>query len=245
MVWALPRSGMKLSVPYVGMQIVHPCTETLCMTANDCPGDIDIYNDIVPSDWRVNQPLWSVSTPRNPSNWSVWSICLWNFPKNKEVPVYVVRGEAGDDTTRTLHRNLLLPIGSLPLDETDAPDTVDNVHVVEEDTVTNTVMNSPDTGTDEVDTSGEEDYTLVATESPFPDDCTGGDEHIHGDSVEQSPLLAVLTDPPATPVLVDVDEHVQIGIAYSDVLSNDETPVLLPHVERPVPAPRRSSRIKA
>ena len=140
---------------------------------------------------------------------------------------------------------MLLPIGSLPLDETDAPDTVDNVHVVEEDTVTNTVMNSPDTGTDEVDTSGEEDYTLVATESPFPDDCTGGDEHIHGDSVEQSPLLAVLTDPPATPVLVDVDEHVQIGIAYSDVLSNDETPVLLPHVERPVPAPRRSSRIKA
>jgi len=64
-----------------GMQIVHPCTETLCMTANDCPGDIDIYNDIVPSDWRVNQPLWSVSTPRNPSNWSVWSTCLWNFPK--------------------------------------------------------------------------------------------------------------------------------------------------------------------
>ncbi|KAK2155258.1 hypothetical protein LSH36_244g00012 [Paralvinella palmiformis] len=118
---------------------------------------------------------------------------------------------------------------SLPVDETDVPGTVDNVQVCDR-YVTNTTMNSLDTGTDEVDTSDEEDYTLEATESPLPDDCTGGAEHVHGDTVEQSPLVSVLIDHPATPVHVenvDMDEPVHIGV-YMDVLSDDETPVETP-----------------
>jgi len=43
---------------------------------------------------------------------------------NQEVLVYIVRREAGNDITITLHLNLLLPIGSLPPDETDVPSTM-------------------------------------------------------------------------------------------------------------------------
>ncbi|KAK2154106.1 hypothetical protein LSH36_276g01035 [Paralvinella palmiformis] len=94
-----------------------------------------------------------------------------------------------------------------------------------------------------VDTSDEEDYTLVATESPLPDDCTGGAEHVHGNTVDQSSLVSVLIDPPTIQVLVenvDVGEPVQIGAADADVLSDVETPIRLPHIEIPVPAPRRT-----
>jgi len=78
------------------------------------------------------------------------------------------------------------------------------------------------------------------------DDWTGGAEHVHGDTVEQS-LVSVLTDSPATLLLVenvDVDEPVYIGAAYTDERSDDKTPIGLAHVETPVPAPRCSSRIK-
>jgi len=166
---------------------------------------------------------------------------------NQEVPVYVVRREAGGDTTRTLHRNLLLPIGSLPLDETDVSDTADSMQLVEEDTAVNTAGNSVDTVTDEVDTSDDEHYELVATESLSIDDCTGRADQVQGDTAEPLPLASVLTDLPAAPVLVehtDVDDPVQTDVTDTDVVSDDETLIKSPHVQTPVPAPRRSSRIK-
>ena len=42
------------------------------------------------------------------------------------------------------------------------------------------------------------------TESPLADDCTGGAEHVHGDTVKQTPLVSVLTDPPTTPLLLKI-----------------------------------------
>ncbi|XP_046562870.1 uncharacterized protein LOC124271745 [Haliotis rubra] len=40
---------------------------------------------------------------------------------NPGIPVYMVQKENGEGKTRTLHRNLLLPIGSLPIPDASAP----------------------------------------------------------------------------------------------------------------------------
>ncbi|XP_063438199.1 uncharacterized protein LOC134719148 [Mytilus trossulus] len=42
---------------------------------------------------------------------------------NSEIPVFVVRKENGEGRKRTLHRNLLLPIGSVSMDEQEPEDT--------------------------------------------------------------------------------------------------------------------------
>ncbi|VDI63641.1 Hypothetical predicted protein [Mytilus galloprovincialis] len=41
----------------------------------------------------------------------------WNICQNNDIPVYVVQRENGEGKKKTLHRNLLLPIGFLPSDK--------------------------------------------------------------------------------------------------------------------------------
>ena len=95
------------------------------------------------------------------------------------------------------------PIGSLPLEEEADVSPSDDNYSRRYTTINTAILD------DAVDTSDEEGYILVTTESVFPDDHTGGAEILHGYTVERSPLASVLTDPPAASVLVehcDVDD---------------------------------------
>jgi len=161
---------------------------------------------------------------------------------NQEVPVYIVRKEMGDHSTRTLHRNLLLPIGSLPLDGTDIPATVDTV--VTAGDIGNSIEIEPeDTVSDEGDTSENDDYIFVVNEPDILEDQTSM-KVVNGDAVEQTPLAPILTAPLVETVVVPfVDAPVQPDIV--DPTVHGEQPIIVQsQTRKPVPAPRRSTRNK-
>ena len=170
---------------------------------------------------------------------------------NPEIPVYVVHREDKVGPKRTLHRNLLLPINQLPLRETStninrAPlDT--NVPISDPDNLQSDASSISESSDDEHDI--QDNFDVIQVLEQGDDTATTEDEP---DEVPGAVPDRQIVDPVPQPVIVDA-QHPADNVSDSESdTSNAEVqeaaapPVVLPvpDVARPVPAPRRSTRVK-
>ncbi|XP_067655385.1 uncharacterized protein [Haliotis asinina] len=176
---------------------------------------------------------------------------------NQDIPVFVVQRESGEGRKRTLHRNHLLPIGSVPVitennsipratkptprprktlnktveddnhedkeSEYDAPfffpTVAEDVTIISEDTVEESVATSETTGDD-----------LQSLE--VAGDASGGDDHVSDD--ENSSEVDPAKEQPSQNTEVEPEDSVR------DDLPHPAPPDTHP---QPIPAPRRTGRL--
>ncbi|XP_071078946.1 uncharacterized protein [Haliotis cracherodii] len=167
---------------------------------------------------------------------------------NQDIPVFVVQRESGEGRKRTLHRNHLLPIGSIPIftkasttpKPTPAPrskrpksldheDTEDSESVEEAPLIIPAVPDehtfiSGSTVEEDTSTSQTTGDDQVSTEADG--NASGGDNHVQVD--------------------MDVDctevEPEEIDTDQEDLSGGESPPVNPEVVQRPIPLPRRSGR---
>ena len=180
---------------------------------------------------------------------------------NAHVPVFMVEKEKGHGKARTLHRNLLLPIGSLPLPDTDPKKTTKSSDPVKSQTTTDhtegPLPSVDDSSSDEsvefehsewkVDSAGfsaTEDTEVVPTEDVLPEETAPVPNIVTvgpGDTLLEEELLPERGVSEEETVL-DEDDHV----GQVDRVPDDDRQPPMPVMERPppVPPPRRSLRTR-
>ena len=137
---------------------------------------------------------------------------------NGEIPVYVVQRENKVGPKRTLHRNLLLPIGFLPFEETSPSTVVSKKTVVQETTQSDITSDTSETEDEADDT--EQDYIIVNSVSGVQVD--NGQGNIQNINTQ--------------------DQGDVLGINPQEQVGTDEQSVIQEPIQVPTPAPRRSQR---
>ena len=158
---------------------------------------------------------------------------------NLEVPVYILGKENGEGPERTLHRNLLLPIGSLPLDSSssaegrhDSDADVGDNHPPNEVPAANTGNNDDDDDGDDDDESSLH-LALSTDDDDFDDVYAVVEEDVQND--QENPVVHTNPDETTEPVIADRPaQAAEPGEAEARVEANPTIDVM----------PRRSIRAK-
>jgi len=185
---------------------------------------------------------------------------------NQEVPVYIVGRENGEGAIRTLHRNLLLPISTLPIDDLQ-PHNNDLNNVLLEDNTEESVV-ADDVSNDEnlslhldTDSDTEDEYVMFevhdgsdgdlgTTQVAQDESVSDGDAQSDHDQDVPDMLVAESVPIEPEPVAVhtelaptDLVDEAQVQdipdmVVNQDVLAQGDDHFTIP----PIPAPRRSVR---
>ena len=133
---------------------------------------------------------------------------------NEDIPVFVVRKESGEGRKRTLHRNLLLPIGELPMTNTEKSEPKQPTKT-RNPTPEPVVQHQEE---QEDNQESDEDYEITTTNiEPEPESVTSSEAEDESESEHSSEQSSV-------------DEE------------EEQQEPLPPAAPPPVPAPRRSGR---
>ena len=166
---------------------------------------------------------------------------------NPDIPVYVVCREDKVGPKRTLHRNLLLPIGQLPR----SLPSIKRGHAVDahssDQSNPDADANSSAESSDE-ECSNEDGFDVIETIEQPVDTHNQVDAHVDYNVVTPD----VLAPDPATEPVIPVIEDPDVNSLDSDTSDVEVQEVEIqplaetraPEVQRPVPAQRRSSRNK-
>ena len=114
---------------------------------------------------------------------------------NTEIPVYVVQKESGEGPKRTLHRNLLLPLGFLSVDTQEGKSNIDPPTM---DTKEVTTDNEHLDNEAEVDNT-EEEVHVIYDQVEQVDDVSDQDEYVVSDTTEVDVDISNIEDNPANP----------------------------------------------
>lgn len=153
---------------------------------------------------------------------------------NQEVPVYIVGREDGEGASRTLHRNLLLPISTLPIDlESSDFDTKDDVALISEEQDATIVSDDVSDNLSlhlDTDSDSDDEYVIQVDNEVQMEAVVQDHESVLSDP---EPEAVPLSPEPTGPVGLN-NAHASPGMIVGDDL----------HVKRdkPVPVPRRSLR---
>ena len=183
---------------------------------------------------------------------------------NPEIPVYVIAKETNLSVTRTLHRNNLLPIGSLPIEESitlpidsnvdsfhdplvHSPVSILNDDIEENDNaVIGSVIEQPTPAIPvyDIELPIAESIKLpkVSNVDSFQDSLVQSHVSILNDDIEENDnavIGSVIKQPnPDVPV-----NDIELPILNDDIVENDNAVIgSNTKSSRPVPAPRRSKR---
>ena len=166
---------------------------------------------------------------------------------NPDIPVYVVCREDKVGPKRTLHRNLLLPIGQLPLSlpSIKRGHSVD-AHISDQNNPDADANSSAESSDEEC--SNEDGFDVIETIEQHVDTHNQVDEHVDS-NVATPEVLA--PDPAPEPVILGIEDP-DVNSLDSDTSDVEVQEVEIqppaetraPELQRPVPAQRRSSRNK-
>ena len=150
---------------------------------------------------------------------------------NSEIPVFVVQREDGSGPERILHRNLLLPIGQLPIssveEQQELSRSVDKVGQIPQPNEETMEQMTPEF-LDQEDTSDEEDIVLITqVKEDHPDG--NSESNVH----EETPQTAAQR----------AQEPQRVQQATPEE-AHEVLPTQAPVQERPIPQPRRSTRVR-
>ena len=169
--------------------------------------------------------------------------CIVVEQADPNIPVYVVQPETGSRGRRTLHRNHLLPIGSLPITNSE-----DNMST-EEQTTCKEISDGPKQSTDDassdddtpilIDDHGSIDLDILQQEIVDPvidPNKSLSDIATHDNIVKDAQPIAG-DEPPA---LDDEQDMPQANLSEAEVDDHDVLPPVLPEAD--LDLPRRSKR---
>lgn len=150
---------------------------------------------------------------------------------NQEVPVYIVKREDGEGATRTLHRNLLLPISALPLADivVDVDSVQDADIALAHDLHTSSIPTDDTSDTCSSSSSDNDDYLVVEQNDSIMYDA------------KPTVLEQVTLDVQGAPK-GDLVPVVEVDGGTTIITDSVADTVVQPAQQRPIPAPRRSQR---
>ena len=169
--------------------------------------------------------------------------CIVVEQADPNIPVYVVQPETGSRGRRTLHRNHLLPIGSLPITNSE-----DNMST-EEQTTCKEISDGPKQSTDDassdddtpilIDDHGSIDLDILQQEivDPVIDPNKSLSDIATHDNIVRDAQPIAGDEPPA---LDDEQDMPQANLNEADVDDHDVLPPVLPEAD--LDLPRRSKR---
>ena len=183
---------------------------------------------------------------------------------NSEIPVYVVRRENGEGSNRTLHRNMLLSLATVPLDRPvrkkkintvlQLSDTESESESEEDQIITASILDPsapefvPNETIQAVDDHAQEAESNPDTATPDAESIIQNDttELITDPGMEAIDVQESDTESIADPVVDELNANENTSDTSEDLHEPYDEPdpdnVVTEHVARPIPAPRRSKR---